>query len=437
METLLTRIRGKIGIGARGRGKLIHISYTDPNPTLARDVVSMLTDMLLEENLGASRVDTHQAYDFIRQQLDVYRVRLEESERRLREFKQNNLIEKGVTDAMPEDGSADVEPPQAAFGDVSQYQALKRQLVSVENAIEQKRQQRLEYQKQLASESKWISAAAEGPNGEVLSPTELRIARLEAQIEELRLQYTDQHPQIIQKKALIAALQKRAESEVGSEDEQMADLLEGLENEMLNPHYLSLQEKVSQLEADLSAAEARRTRLQGEIALLGKTILTIPEKQQELTALRRDYGVNASAYNNLLKRLEEARVTKELETQNRLGRIRVLEPATVPYKPVKPNRFLIILIGLGGGIAGGYGVGFLRHLLDSSVKSEEDIRSIVGLPVLGLIPTVITERDRRIRRRANIAFGTVASATLVVFGAILWLEFQGAGLYPIRAFLGV
>ena len=198
---------------------------------------------------------------------------------------------------------------------------------------------------------------------------------------------------------------------------------------MLNPTYVSLKEKISGLDAAISASTAEAEQLRTKIAGLEKVILDVPRKEQELVALRRDYAVNSSTYNNLLKRLEEARVTKEMEVQDRGGRIRVIEPATVPYKPVKPNRVMILLMGLGGGLAAGYGIGFLRHLMDNTVKSEDDVRGLVGLPVLGQIPTMITHNDRRRHRLTNLAFGAVASFAVLVFGGVLWLELIGTGLY--------
>jgi capsular polysaccharide biosynthesis protein len=198
-----------------------------------------------------------------------------------------------------------------------------------------------------------------------------------------------------------------------------------------------LKEKVSQLDAELTAAVAKRAQLKREITGLGKAILDVPKKEQELVALRRDYSVNSSIYNNLLKRLEEARETKEMEVQDRGGRIRVIEPATVPYKPVKPNRVLILLMGIGGGISAGYGFGFLRHLMDSTIRSSDEIQGLVGLTVLGRIPTVVTHGDRRRRHRANLAFGMATVMTVVLFGSVLWLEMQGVGLYPLRALVGV
>jgi len=439
LELLLNQMRGDIAIRASGRGQLIEIAFQHDEPTVARDVVAMLTDMLLEENLGAKRVEAHQAYDFISQQLEIYRTRLEESERRLREFKQKNLVEAGVGAAMPAGDGGEDMAPVAAFGDVNRLEQHREQLSTLEITLGQLKMQRSEFAKQLEQEPRWISAQQDygAGSGATASETEQRIAAMESKIEELRLVYTDRHPAILQLQTQIEQLTAARNTEADGASEGEVDELADLGDQVLNPTYVSLKEKISGLDATISASTAEAEQLRTKIAGLEKVILDVPRKEQELVALRRDYAVNSSTYNNLLKRLEEARVTKELEVQDRGGRIRVIEPATVPYKPVKPNRVMILLMGLGGGLAAGYGIGFLRHLMDNTVKSEDDVRGLVGLPVLGQIPTMITHNDRRRHRLSNLAFGTVASFAVLVFGGVLWLELRGVGLYPIRAFFGV
>jgi len=439
LELLLNQMRGDIGIRASGRGQLIEIAFQHDEPTVARDVVAMLTDMLLEENLGAKRVEAHQAYDFISQQLEVYRTRLEESERRLREFKQKNLVEAGVGAAMPAGEGGEETAPVAAFGDVNRLEQHREQLSTVEITLGQLKMQRAEFAKQLEQEPRWISAQQDygAGSGAPSSETAQRIAGLESKIEELRLSYTDRHPAILQLQAQIEQLTAAQNAATDAPSEGEVDELADLGDQVLNPTYVSLKEKISGLDATISASTAEAEQLRVKIAGLEKVILDVPRKEQELVALRRDYAVNSSTYNNLLKRLEEARVTKEMEVQDKGGRIRVIEPATVPYKPVKPNRVMILLMGLGGGLAAGYGIGFLRHLMDNTVKSEDDVRGLVGLPVLGQIPTMITHNDRRRHRLTNLAFGAVASFAVLLFGGVLWLELRGVGLYPIRAFFGV
>jgi len=445
LEALLNRMRSHTVVGATGRGQLIEIGFQHNDPTVARDVVAMLTDMLLEENLGAKRVEAHQAYDFINQQLQVYRTRLEESERKLREFKQKNLVELGVGAALPAGtgGNDGTElAPRAAFADVNRLDEARANLSKVELDLRSLRSERATYAKQLELEPKWISAQQDFDNGTAATrgQEDPKITAMKAKIDELRLRYTDRHPAVVALQAQVEQFQAaaKAKAEVSTEGgAEGDDVLANLGEQILNPHYQRLKEKVSQLDAEVTAAEAKRGQLKREIVGLGKAILDVPKKEQVLLGLRRDYSVNSSIYNDLLKRLEEARVTKEMEVQDRGGRIRVIEPATVPYKPVKPNRVLIICMGLGGGLVAGYGFGFLRHLMDSTIRSSDEVQGLVGLTVLGRIPTVVTHGDRRRRHHANLAFGMATVMTVAIFGSLLWLEIQGIGIYPLRALVGV
>jgi len=159
LEALLNRMRSHTVVRASGRGQLIEIGFQHNDPTVARDVVAMLTDMLLEENLGTKRVEAHQAYDFINQQLQVYRTRLEESERKLREFKQKNLAELGVGVALPaSQGTGTEVAPRAAFADVNRLDEARGKLAELEIDLQRLRSERDTYAKQLESEPKWISA---------------------------------------------------------------------------------------------------------------------------------------------------------------------------------------------------------------------------------------------------------------------------------------
>jgi len=440
LEALLVKMRDQTVVRASGRGQLIEIGFQHNDPTVARDVVAMLTDMLLEENLGSQRVEAHQAYDFISQQLQVYRTRLEEAERKLREFKQQNLVELGVGVAVAAGGGEMGATPPTAFADVKRLEEARTQQAALEIDLQRLRSERATYTKQLAAEPKWISAQQDHDStAAARSQGDPKIAALQAQIDELSLRYTDRHPAVLVLQAQIEQLRAAAttpKAEVGG-DGAADDVLADLGEQILNPHYLSLKEKVSQLDAEFAAGEAKQAQLKQSIAALGNAILDVPKKEQELIALSRDYSVNSSIYNDLLKRLEDARVTKEMEVQDRGGHIRVIEPATVPYKPVKPNRVLILLMGIGGGIAAGYAFGFLRHLMDGSIRSADEIQGLVGLTVLGRIPTVVTLGDRRLRQRANLAFSMVTAMAVALFGSVLWLEFRGIGLYPLRTLLGV
>ena len=288
MEQLLNNMRGDIQIRASGRGQLIELAFQHEEPTVARDVVSMLTDMLLEENLGAKRVEAHQAYDFINQQLEVYRTRLDESDRKLREFKQKNLVEEGVATKPSEDGGDD-SVPVTAFADVRHLDEARQQLSDVEISLGQFKTQRAAFAKQLEQEPRWISAQQDygAGNGAPESQSDQRIAQLESKIQELRLSYTDRHPAIVQLQAQIDQLKEGNQGGEGASTEGGGDDLADLGDQVLNPTYVSLKEKISGLDAQISSSAIQAEQLRAKAAALRKAILDVPRKEQELELQRR------------------------------------------------------------------------------------------------------------------------------------------------------
>jgi capsular exopolysaccharide synthesis family protein len=67
-------------------------------------------------------------------------------------------------------------------------------------------------------------------------------------------------------------------------------------------------------------------------------------------------------------------------------RVSLVEPALTPTEPVRPRTTKNVVIGLLIGLMLGTGFGFLRELLDRTVKTPEDLEAAAGAPVVGSIP---------------------------------------------------
>jgi len=133
--------------------------------------------------------------------------------------------------------------------------------------------------------------------------------------------------------------------------------------------------------------------------------------------------VSQKIYDELLGKLENAKVSKDLEVTNKAGSFRIVDPAILPPLPVKPNRVLMILSGIFAGILAGVGTVFGLEYLKPSFKDEASIESLLKVHVLATIPKIISEEDKlnaqKLDRRVIIA----ASAYLLVIGLILMEEF--------------
>ncbi len=76
----------------------------------------------------------------------------------------------------------------------------------------------------------------------------------------------------------------------------------------------------------------------------------------------------------------------ELSGQLKGNNVRVIDPALVPKKPIKPKKLVALALGMLGGLGLGVALAFLVEVLDQSVRTQEDVENKLGLPFLGQIP---------------------------------------------------
>ncbi len=132
------------------------------------------------------------------------------------------------------------------------------------------------------------------------------------------------------------------------------------------------------------------------------------------STMAQDIDVNKNIYNMLLQRLETAKITQSLETSREGTRYTVLDPARLPLQPVKPNKPLVILMGLFLGLGCGVGLVFLREFMDQSILDVEDAKGSLPLPVLGAIPRITTPEELAGERSRAVTIFVLSSITGVV-----------------------
>jgi capsular exopolysaccharide synthesis family protein len=159
-------------------------------------------------------------------------------------------------------------------------------------------------------------------------------------------------------------------------------------------------------QADLAAVESRRSWLQQQIRSFESNIVLGPDREIERQRLMAEVERNRTLYNSFLQQSTASQIAEAFENAKVSGRFSVLEPATRPMSPAKPNRPVLILLALIVGAVVGTGTVLLVEHHDESVKNAEEVESIIGLPVLAAIPRV--EELERSRRRSRTGTGAVA-----------------------------
>jgi len=126
--------------------------------------------------------------------------------------------------------------------------------------------------------------------------------------------------------------------------------------------------------------------LKGYLSRYQEKFNKLPAQIIEHANLERERSANEKVYLMLLEKYQEALINEESQPNN----VKIIDLGKVPRSPSKPNRFLIITIGLLIGVGLGYGFALLRNILDVTVKSPEDLESI-GISLIGWVPTFMRE----------------------------------------------
>jgi polysaccharide chain length determinant protein (PEP-CTERM system associated) len=395
-EAMLNGLADKISIADAGRENLYTISYQDANGDLAKKVVQSLLTIFVETSLGQTRQDISSSQRFIEEQLQQYQQKLTDAENALKEFKQKHI---GM---MPGSGGG-------YYTQLAETAALLRQAQLDQQEATNRRNQ---LKRQLADEEPELTAAAASA---VSNPSEIdgRIQTLETQMDQLRLQYTDLHPDIQATKRLIEKLQeqKKAEGTIGSAGSRIQ-----------NPVYQQLTIAIAEADATVSSLGARVAEYQRRYNELRNASNMIPEVEQQYTQLMRNYDVYRQNYDALLTRRESVTMSGEVESKTDTVDFRVIDPPFVPSTPSWPNRPLLLSLVTLGGLGAGIAVAFLLSQMRRTVTDRRVLRELTGLPLLGAVSRVETPETLRRRRKGLLTYVAALGSLIAAYGGVMVLQ---------------
>jgi polysaccharide chain length determinant protein (PEP-CTERM system associated) len=326
---------------------------------------------------------------FLQRQISLYETQLREAERRRADF-QAKYVE-----LLPE---ATAITGVESGGVASKLDSARGKVIDLTGQLKDATAKRDTIKQELASTPPTIVTDPGEAGGSS------RLADLQRQLVEARLHDTDNHPDVIALKGLIAAFKAHPVSD-GTAAGRPA-------RSAPNPLFDSLKERLVDADGVVASMTRQVAEAKGEQARLEGIVKQEPELEAEYQNLDRDYSVLRHNYEQLLARREEANIAQAADTQADKVKLQVVDPPQISKIPVAPNRLLLLSGVLIAGIGGGIGLAVLLAQFDRSFRSIDDLRSL-GLPVLGGLSLVAAAAGRR-RYGAIFAVGI----GLVLLGAI-------------------
>jgi polysaccharide chain length determinant protein (PEP-CTERM system associated) len=393
-DKIVDELMSQIKITGTERDDIYTLTYVSDNPKLGKDVVSSLLTIFVEGSFSGKKQDSEKAVQFIDDQIKTYEEKLAAAENSLKEFKLKNL---GM---LPGGGSGTGD-----FG--GQLQTATDQLSQAKLELAEAEQARNAIRRQIDGEPAKPGTVTVDPA--LVDPElEARIAATQKNLDNLRLQYTEQHPDVIANRRLLDQLMA-----------QKADLAKNKKRSLdpgasYSPMLQQLNVSLSQAEARVASMRARVAEYENRVARLRNQSTTAPEIEAQFAQLNRDYNVNRENYQKLVERRESARLSGDLSSATDMLQFRVIDPPTVPNHPSGPNRLRLFSLVFVGALVAGLAVAFLMSQLRPTFLSQSTLRDVTGLPVLGSIGMNWTPEQTVKRKRRLVA---LASSVLLLFGA--------------------
>ncbi len=389
---------------------LYSIRYRDSKPDRARRVVDSLLSIFVESGLGDKRRDTEKAQQFIDEQIKEYERRLEEAERRLKDFKLRNLTTFAGGDALSR--------MQALEG---QHNQAKMELRAAEESRDVlKRELQGEEPVFLPDPSASRGSAASGETA--IPELDSRIEALNKSLDELARRYTDQHPDVLSTRRMISELEKQKKEQLEARQKAQPAAQagpKGAPNVDRNPVYQQLKLSLADAEANVAALRARVVELDARYKQVMSTARLKPELEEEHVQLNRDYQVQKQNYDGLVARRESAQLTSQMEQTSSVADFRIIDPPRVSPKPVAPNRLILLGGVLALSIAGGALASFAFSQVFPTFHTTRGLRRLLQRPVLGAITLQDNPPVKRRRRIKALAFIGGLTGLLAVYGSIL------------------
>ena len=377
--------------------KLFSISYKHKDAERAHIVVKTITDLFLEETQTVKNAMSQGAYDFIDRQVEDYKNKLEDINRKIIDFRKEN---------------ADLDT-DTSLGVTSRVNNLKNVIRETNLRLTEAKVQKQSLTEQLAREKETIERQLRANSFQVSSVERTsaavdRLASLQNNLDTLRLSYTESYPDIVQLKEQIKNLKAQILAEENSQ-------LENIENDNENSNdtggpvrfvesilYTRLTGDISAVETTIRTLEARITDAEGRLSneLLRANEVTAQESQ--IGELARDLNVTQELYNDLLTRRENARVSLNLQLENQGSSFKIQEPATVPLIPVGVRYLHFVLLSVPIGLAFPIGIILALLLVDQRIRHEDSVK-IDGfeIPVISVVGQYQNESEIKIEKKKN------------------------------------
>lgn len=358
-----------------------NITVTFDEPRLAQQICSSVTLMFIAKNQQLRQQQADQTTQFLGNQLNDAKGKLDEMDGRLAAFKRRYI------GSLPDEEQANLNI----------LMNLTTQLEVSTQALNRAQQDKGFSQSMLAQQLTAWQVSQNGTNPQTLDQ---QLSDLQSQLSLAQAKYTDNHPDVIKLKNDIEALKKKI---ADTDKQKKQDAADEPSKTAIEPAAIQqYRAQIHQYDQTIRDRTGEEAKIQEQIRVYQARVQSSPEVEQQYKELTRDHQTALDFYNNLLKMRDQSAMANDLERRQEGETFTILDPANLADRPTFPKLTVCLGGGLGAGLALGLGICMLLELQNTSLRSDKDVEFALRLPVLAMIPRVECSRPRSRQEKSEL-----------------------------------
>ncbi|GAB2681954.1 GumC family protein [Aliiglaciecola aliphaticivorans] len=335
---LAAGIQGGINVSGGKQSQIINISYQSTDPNLATDIINALGEAYIQFGLESRLGDVKNTEKWLSEQSSDLKAQLTASEEKLRAFR----IQQGMVDTSMQQQDAN-----------SRLQSLNSQLISAQTELSTAEELYGQVKNVPSNSSAFYSLGPVLQNS-TASGLVKEEARLQSKVDELSERYKEKHPKMISARTELKSVRDSLSREIAK--------------------------IVDRIESDYRLATQQVSNIQRLLANEKDEIQSLQGSNFTLTALEREVENNRRIYESFINRLMETNIRGDFTASN----VQIIDTATVPGSPIKPNVKLIVTLSVFMGVFIGVVLAFVKEALHNTYRTPDALEENLKIPALGI-----------------------------------------------------
>ena len=335
---LVANVDPKFDLGTN----VLDIKYKSPDPNQAAQIANAFLASTIDASVAMKAAEADQTARWFAPQLDELRKELEEAREALTAFQAKTNM---------------VAPSQGGDRETSQYMAISDQLSNARAAL-------TALQSRLISNSTDLSNDPSDPDLQILASLKEKLTTAEGNIAAAKGVLGAHNPKMMAEEANLAATRRQISEAT----------------DRMRQH---LKERIRLAETQIASLETEQQQAQ-------KSLIAVQAQRDRLSQLQHDVQFRADQLNARERAAEDARLKSKLTFSD----MTVLDKAVAPTSPAFPKPFIVLPVGIAGGLALGLILALLTEAADRRVRFPVDLEHSASAPFLGAL-----DGSRRSRAR--------------------------------------